>query len=90
MMRIDTYDLDIASRVLWHINPAVSKYYASEEHFKEYINSCAYNYMHNSTTFSTAGFHLTAYDGSDGERVVRISISAYAVAKYLGEINNNG
>lgn len=89
-MRIDTYDLDIASRVLWRINPAVSNYYTSEQHFKAYISSCAHTYMHSSTTFSTAGFCLTAYDGSDGERVVRVSLSPYAVDKFMEEAGVNG
>jgi len=83
-MNLDEYDFDKTAQAVFVMNPSMKNMgYDSWEEFREFMVSCAYLYMHNSNSFSTGGFCLTAYDGSDGERNVRASVSGSLAYSYI-------
>jgi hypothetical protein len=82
-MKIDNYDFDNTAKVVFIMNDYVSKNYPTWQDFREFMISMAYSNMHKNTSFSTGGFNLTAYDGPDGERAVRASVSASVAKTYI-------
>jgi hypothetical protein len=48
--------------------------------------SMAYTYCHETNSFGTGGFNLTAYNGPDGERVVRASVSSFVALEYTKRV----
>ena len=85
-MKIDDYDFDNTAKVVFVMNEYVSENYNTWQDFREFMVSMAYNYMDKNTCTSTAGFQLTAYDGPEGERTVRASVSSYVAKRYLEKI----
>jgi hypothetical protein len=83
VMNIDNYDFENTAKAVYVMNDYASKTYPTWEDFREFMISMAYTYMNKSNSFSTAGFNLTAYDGPDGERSVRASVSAYIAKMYI-------
>ena len=49
--------------------------------------SMAHTYCHNTHSFSTGGFCLTAYNDVSGERVVRASVMGYVAFQYAERAN---
>lgn len=85
-MKIDDYDFDNTAKVLFVMNEYVCENYNTWQDFREFMVSMAYTYMYKNTCTSTAGFQLTAYDGPDGERTVRASVSAHVSRRYIEKI----
>jgi len=86
-MHINEIDLDATAAAVYVMNEAVSDKFSSVELFKEFIVDMAHTYMNASPSFSTYGFCLTAYDTSEGERMVRASVSGYTAKRYLEKIS---
>jgi hypothetical protein len=87
-MHINETDLECTAAAVYVMNEAVSDKFSSVELFKEFIVDMAHNYMNNSPSFSTYGFCLTAYTMTDGERMVRASVSGHVAQRYLEKIMN--
>jgi hypothetical protein len=84
-MKIDDYDFENTARVVFLINPRARRGYRDWEELRDSMISIAYLYCYKSNSFSTGGYLLTGYDGSDGERHVRASVTAFTVMEYLKE-----
>jgi hypothetical protein len=82
-MNIDKYDFENTAKAVYVMNPYANEAYPTWEDLREFMISMAYTYMHKINSFSTSGFNLTAFDGSDGERVVRASVSASVAKTYI-------
>lgn len=82
-MKIDDYDFENTAKAVYVMNDSARDQYESWEELREFMISMAYAYMHKSTCFSTGGFNLTSYIGSDGEVNVRASVSAYVAMLYV-------
>lgn len=82
-MRIDYFDFEHTAKAVYAMNPTSRTMYSSWVELREFMVSIAYRYAFESNSFSTGGFVLTAYDGHDGERVVRASVSGWLATKYL-------
>jgi len=82
-MRIDEHDFEYTAKAVYLMNPSAREHYDSWEELREFMVSMAYTYCHESTSFSTSGFNLTAYASPDGkERVVRASVMGYVACQY--------
>ena len=82
-MNIDKYDFENTAKAVYVMNPYANEAYPTWEDLREFMISMAYTYMHKINSFSTSGFNLTAYDGPDGERSVRASVSASVAKTYI-------
>lgn len=82
-MIIDDYDFDKTAQAVFVMNPSAPTQYDAWEDLKSFMVSMAHTYMHKNNSFSTGGFNLTAFDGSDGERHVRASVSGSLAYSYL-------
>jgi len=80
-IEIDEYTLNETARVLEVVNPGRS----SAAHMRDMVRA---NMFDGSTSVSTAGWDATGYfpDNRPGVMVVRFSVSAYSVARYLESI----
>ena len=81
-MNINEYEFEQAAKAVYIMNPSAAERYDSWEDLKSFMISMAYQYCYNTNSFSTGGFVLTAYDGTDGERYVRASVMPYVALKY--------
>jgi hypothetical protein len=82
-MRIDEHDFEYTAKAVYIMNVSVRESYDSWEDLREFMISMAYTYCHESTSFSTSGFNLTAYASPDGkERVVRASVMGYVACQF--------
>lgn len=87
-MRIDEHDFEYTARAVYLMNVSVRESYDSWEDLREFMISMAYTYCHESNSFSTSGFNLTAYASPDGkERVVRASVMGYVACQYAERAN---
>jgi hypothetical protein len=82
-MKLDEYEFEKTAQALMIMNPSCIDQYDDWMHLESFMISMAYTYSHESSSFSTGGFVLTAYDGSDGERHVRASVSAHVASLYV-------
>jgi hypothetical protein len=82
-MNIDEHDFEYTARAVYIMNPSAKERYDSVEDLRSFMVSMAYQYMHESHSFSTSGFCLTAYDSPSNERVVRASVMSYVAIQYL-------
>jgi hypothetical protein len=82
-MNIYKYDFENTAKAVYVMNPYANEAYPTWEDLREFMISMAYTYMHKINSFSTSGFNLTAFDGPDGERVVRASVSASVAKTYI-------
>ena len=85
-MNIIDYDFDKTAQSVFVMNESAPTHYDTWEDLKSFMISMAYTYCHKSNSFSTGGFCLTAYDGFDGERCVRASVSSYVAFRYLEKL----
>jgi hypothetical protein len=85
-MNIDKYDFENTAKAVYVMNPYAKDAYLTWEGLQEFMISMAYTYMHKINSFSTSGFNLTAYDGPDGKRSVRASVSASVAKLYIEKI----
>ncbi|CAB4162593.1 hypothetical protein UFOVP787_67 [uncultured Caudovirales phage] len=84
MMVLDDRTFEQTAEAVHILNPYINGKYPTVTDLLTYMKSCAQLYMYDSTSFSTAGFDLTAFISSDKEnRVVRASVSAYTALSYL-------
>lgn len=81
-MIINEYEFEQAAKAVYIMNPSAVEQYDSWEDLKSFMITVAYQYCYNTNSFSTGGFVLTAYDGTDGERYVRASVMPYVALKY--------
>jgi hypothetical protein len=82
-MRIDEHDFEYTAKAVYLMNVSVRESYDSWEDLREFMINMAYTYCHESNSFSTSGFCLTAYASPDGkERVVRASVRGYVACQY--------
>jgi len=88
-MRFDDFDFDCTSKAVYRMNPTIRDQYSSPDQLRQFMESMAYRYCATSNSFSTAGFCLTAYNGLDGERVVRASVSSYVAMKYIAQVDKS-
>jgi len=85
-MKIDDYDFERTAQAVFVMNPSAPQNYDTWEDLKSFMVSMAYAYCHESHSFGTSGFNLTAYNGPDGERVVRASVSSYVALEYVKSV----
>jgi hypothetical protein len=81
-MKLDEYEFEKTAQALMIMNPSCMEQYDDWMQLESFMKEMAYTYSHESSSFSTSGFVLTAYDGSDGERHVRASVSAHVAFMY--------
>lgn len=87
-MNIDEHDFDYTAKAVYIMNPSAREQYDSWEDLRSFMVSMAYTYCHESNSFSTSGFNLTAYASPDGkERVVRASVMGYVACQYAERAN---
>jgi len=82
-MKIDEYDFERTAQAVFVMNDSACDQYDSWEDLQSFMISMAYTYCHETNSFGTGGFNLTAYNGPDGERVVRASVSSYVALQYV-------
>jgi len=88
-MKLDEYDFDKTARAVYIMNESAPTLFGSEQELKDFMVSMAYAYSHSNNSFSTGGFVLTAYDGIDGERCVRASVSSYVANLYIDKMEKS-
>ena len=82
-MNIDHAEFEYTAKAVYIMNDSSRERYDSWEELREFMIDMAYTYCHESNSFSTGGFNLTAYNSPDGkERVVRASVMAYVACQY--------
>ena len=86
-MNIDHHDFDYTAQAVFIMNPSARDKYDSWEDLKSFMISMAHTYCHNTHSFSTGGFCLTAYNDVSGERVVRASVMGYVAFQYAERAN---
>lgn len=86
MLKFDDYDFENTAMAVMVMNESAAEQYDSWEELMDFMRSMAHMYCYNSNCFSTSGFVLTAYDGPDGVRVVRASVSAYVANRYVNKM----
>jgi hypothetical protein len=83
VMKIDEYDFERTAQAVYIMNDSARDQYDSWEDLQSFMINMAYTYCHESNSFSTGGFNLTAYNSPDGERVVRAGVSSYVALQYV-------
>lgn len=82
-LTIDNSTFKDTASAVFLMNDSAREKFDSAEHLLAFMESMAFQYMRESHSFGTSGFELTAFNGSDGSRHVRASISAYTAKRYL-------
>ena len=85
-MRIDDHDFESTAKAVFIMNDSARDLHDSWEDLKSFMVDMAYSYCHESNSFSTGGFCLTAYDDHAGERVVRASVMGYVARLYTEKV----
>jgi len=86
-MNIDDYDFDRTAQAVFIMNPSAREQYKSWEDLRSFMVDMAYAYCHQSNSFATGGFCLTAYSSLDEkERYVRASVSSYVAHEYAKRV----
>jgi hypothetical protein len=85
-IKFEDSTFDQTAQVVHTINSTMREKYGTWQRIAEAMKANAWLYMDqtDSTSMSTGGFELTAFNSS-GRKHIRASVSAYAVAKYLVE-----
>jgi hypothetical protein len=82
-MNIDHAEFEYTAKAVYIMNDSARERYDSWEDLKSFMIGMAYTYCHESNSFSTGGFCLTAYSSLDGkERYVRASVMSYVACQY--------
>lgn len=85
-MKIDEYDFERTAQAVYVMNDSIRDQYDSWEDLQSFMIGMAYTYCHKTNSFGTSGFNLTAYNGPDGERVVRASVSSFVALEYTKRV----
>jgi geranylgeranyl pyrophosphate synthase len=87
-MKLDENDFEYTAKAVFVMNPSARERYETWEDLKSFMVGMAYQYMDNIASFSTSGFQLTSFKGSDAAdgNYVRASVSAYTAMKYVEQI----
>jgi hypothetical protein len=86
-MRIDKYDFENTAKAVFVMNPSAQTRYDDWQDLMSFMESMAYQYMTNTTSFSTSGFQLTSYPSADGcDICVRASVCAYTALRYIESV----
>jgi hypothetical protein len=85
-MIIDEYDFEKTAQAVFIMNPSARERYTDWQGLKSFMVSMAYQYCYESNSFSTSGFCLTAFNGSDGERNVKASVQGFTAAKFVQKL----
>jgi hypothetical protein len=86
-MKLDDYDFDKTAQAVFIMNPSSREQYDTWEDLRSFMVSMAYTYGYQTHSFSTGGFQLTFFTGSDGEICCRSSVSAYTALEYAKHVN---
>ena len=81
-MNINDSEFEDTAKAVYIMNDSARERYESWEDLREFMIDMAYTYCHESNSFSTSGFCLTAYDSPDKERIVLASVSAYVACQF--------
>ena len=87
-MNIDDYDFDRTAQAVFIMNPSAPAQYDTWEDLKSFMTSMAYTYGHKTNSFSTSGFQLTFFNGSDGDIHCRASVSSYVALEYTKRVKS--
>jgi hypothetical protein len=85
-MYIDEYDFVNTAKAVFVMNDSAKERYESWEDLRSFMIDMAYAYGGSTNSFSTGGFQLSFFNGSDGEINCRASVSAYVALKYVEAI----
>ena len=85
-MKIDDYDFDMTAKAVFIMNSSARELYDTWEDLKSAMIGMAYQYGHSTNSFSTGGYQLTFFNGSDGDIHCRASVQAYTALKYAERI----
>jgi len=85
-MKIDEYDFERTAQAVFIMNDSARNQYDSWKDLQSFMIGMAYTYCYENNSFSTGGFNLTAYNGPDGERVVRASVSSFVALEYTKRV----
>jgi hypothetical protein len=85
-MKIDDYDFENTAKSVFVMNDTCKERYDSWEELRSFMIGMAYQYGGSTNSFSTGGFQLSFFNGSDGEINCRASVSAYTAMKYVEAI----
>lgn len=86
MLKFDEYDFENTAMAVMVMNESAAEKYDSWEELMDFMRAMAHQYCYTSNSFSTGGFVLTAYNGHDGVRNVRASVSAYVANRYVNKM----
>jgi hypothetical protein len=81
-MKLDEHSFEQTARAVYLMNPYAREKYDNWLELEEFMRWMAYQYSHESNSFGTGGFQLTAFNQQDGERCVHASVQAYTALKY--------
>jgi hypothetical protein len=81
-MKLDEHSFEQTARAVYIMNPSAQERYSCWLELEEFMRCMAYQYSHESNSFGTGGFVLTAFNTRDGERCVHASVQAYTALKY--------
>ena len=87
-MRIEDYDFELTAKAVYAMNESMREQYANWREVESFMMSMAYQHGDSVTSFSTGGFQLTFFKGSDGETICRASVSAYTAERYASAVND--
>jgi hypothetical protein len=85
-MNIDEYDFENTAKAVFVMNDSCKERYESWEDLRSFMIGMAYQYGGHTHSFSTGGFQLSFFNGSDGEIHCRASVSAYVALKYVESV----
>ena len=85
-MNIDEYDFDRTAQAVFIMNPSAAKQHDTWEELRSFMISMAYAYGHTTNSFSTSGFQLTFFNGTDGDIHCRSSVSAFVALEYAKRV----
>lgn len=86
-MKLDEFEFERTAKALMVMNP--SDRFETWLDLESFMITMAYQYSSKSNSFSTGGFVLTAYDGPEGERCVRASVSAFVASEYVKKVSDS-
>lgn len=91
MLHFDEYEFEKTAEVLVQINKSLfeNQNITDKDDLISFMKSMASQYLYDKPgTFSTGGFVLTGYIGSDGKHYIRASVSAYCVQVYISAVRD--
>lgn len=83
MMHIDDMDFENTAKALMILNPDTVMKHKSWQELVDFMIAMAETYGYKSNHFSTGGFVLTFYDGHNGRRHARASVSGFVALNHV-------